>query len=354
MKAIVTLNNKGLNTMVLNNTTARHAAVIAGRTGSNEMGLMKSLLIDTLKAKLQTTAHFWYRKASTNEIREAWGTTNHPLMANKIVGTGYSGEQVNTVKYWDIEKGAFRSLIKYQSENEVSQIIQKSQPRLTNKLTNHQPNISLTIMKGVIYSRVSSEGDRQNTSRQVADLTQYANRNGIEILKVFEEHISGAKRNEEREVLCNCLDYCFTYHVDVLLISELSRLGRNVDEVLANVKRCKDAYLNIYFQKENLSIFQADGSKNPFLNIFISVLGTCAELERENIQYRLNSGRRLYIEKGGKLGRKKGSIKTTEQKEQQYKEVLTYLHKGYGVRVTSKLTNVSESTVQRLKKEFSI
>ena len=209
-------------------------------------------------------------------------------------------------------------------------------------------------MKGVIYSRVSSEGDRQNTTRQVADLTQYANRNGIEVLKVYEEHISGAKRNEEREVLCNCLDYCFTNHVDVLLISELSRLGRNVDEVLANVKRCKDAHLNIYFQKENLSIFQPDGSKNPFLNIFISVLGTCAELERANIQYRLNSGRRLYVEKGGKLGRKKGSTKTTEQKEQQYKEVLTYLRKGYGVRVTSKLTNVSESTVQRLKKEFSI
>ena len=209
-------------------------------------------------------------------------------------------------------------------------------------------------MKGVIYSRVSSEGDRQNTTRQVADLTQYANRNGIEVLKVYEEHISGAKRNEEREVLCNCLDYCFTNHVDVLLISELSRLGRNVDEVLANVKRCKDAHLNIYFQKENLSIFQPDGSKNAFLNIFISVLGTCAELERENIQYRLNSGRRLYVEKGGKLGRKKGSTKTTEQKEQQYKEVLTYLRKGYGVRVTSKLTNVSESTVQRLKKEFSI
>ena len=34
--------------------------------------------------------------------------------------------------------------------------------------------------------------------------------------------------------------------------------------------------MNIYFQKENISIFQPDGSKNPFLNIFISVLGTCA------------------------------------------------------------------------------
>ncbi len=84
------------------------------------------------------------------------------------------------------------------------------------------------------------------------------------------------------------------------------------------------------------------------------MLGTCAELERENIQYRLNSGRRIYIEKGGKLGRKKGSVKTTEQKEKEYKEVLMYLRKGYGVRVTSKLANISESTVQRLKKEFGV
>lgn len=209
-------------------------------------------------------------------------------------------------------------------------------------------------MKAVIYARVSSTGDRQSTERQVSDLSAYAERNDYAVIKVFQEHISGAKRNEERPVLCECLDYCINEHIDCLLISELSRLGRNVDEVLANVKRCKDAHLNIYFQKENLSIFQPDGSKNSFLNIFISVLGTCAELERENIQYRLNSGRRLYIEKGGTLGRKPGSVKTTEKKEKEYKDVLAYLRKGYGVRVTSKLTNVSESTVGRLKKEFAI
>ena len=209
-------------------------------------------------------------------------------------------------------------------------------------------------MKAVIYARVSSTGDRQSTERQVSDLSAYAKRNDYAVVKVFQEHISGAKRNEERPVLCECLDCCINEHIDCLLISELSRLGRNVDEVLANVKRCKDAHLNIYFQKENLSIFQPDGSKNPFLNIFISVLGTCAELERENIQYRLNSGRRIYIEKGGTLGRKPGSVKTTEKKEQEYKDVLAYLRKGYGVRVTSKLTNVSESTVGRLKKEFAI
>ena len=143
-------------------------------------------------------------------------------------------------------------------------------------------------------------------------------------------------------------------HIDTLLISELSRLGRNVDEVLANVKRCKDNSLNIYFQKENLSIFQSDGTKNPFLNIFISVLGTCAEMERESIKFRLNSGRERYIANGGKLGRKVGSTKSEETKKEQYKQVLKMLKSGMSIRKTAKLCDVSVSTVQRLKKEFGV
>lgn len=131
-----------------------------------------------------------------------------------------------------------------------------------------------SMATAVIYARVSSVGDRQNTSRQVEDLMKYAEVNGCEVVKTFEEHISGATRNEERAVLCECLNFCINNKIDTLLISELSRLGRNVDEVLANVKLCKDNHLNIYFQKENLSLFNPDGSKNPFLTIFISVLGT--------------------------------------------------------------------------------
>ncbi len=209
-------------------------------------------------------------------------------------------------------------------------------------------------MKAVIYARVSSLNDRQSTDRQVIDLRNYADRNGMEVVKVFEEHISGAKRNEERAILCECLDYCIGNKVDTLLISELSRLGRNVDEVLANVKRCKDNSLNIYFQKENLSIFEADGKKNPFLNIFISVLGTCAEMERENIKFRLTSGREKYIAEGGKLGRKQGSTKSSEKKQEEYKQVLKELKKGTSIRRTAKLCDVSVSTVQRLKAEFQL
>ena len=56
-------------------------------------------------------------------------------------------------------------------------------------------------MNAVIYARVSSTGDRQSTERQVMDLTDYADKNGLTIQQVYEEHISGAKRNVERPVL---------------------------------------------------------------------------------------------------------------------------------------------------------
>ena len=108
-----------------------------------------------------------------------------------------------------------------------------------------------SMKTAVIYARVSSVGDRQSTERQVADLVDYSTKNGLSVEQVFEEHISGATKNEDRAVLCECLKFCVTNKIDTLLISELSRLGRNVDEVLANVRFCKDNHLNIYFQKEN-------------------------------------------------------------------------------------------------------
>lgn len=206
----------------------------------------------------------------------------------------------------------------------------------------------------VIYARVSSVSDRQNTDRQVADLREYANRSGLSVVGVYEEHISGATKNEDRAVLCECLNFCVTNKIDTLLISELSRLGRNVDEVLANVKFCKDNNLNIYFQKENLSLFNADGSKNPFLTIFISVLGTCAEMERDNIKFRLNSGLRRYVANGGRVGRKQGSTKSREKKQEEYAKVIKLLKGGQSVRNTAKLCEVGISTVQRVKKEFAI
>ena len=209
-------------------------------------------------------------------------------------------------------------------------------------------------MNAVIYARVSSVGDRQNTERQISDLSEYAAFQKLQISQIYEEKISGAKKNRERPVLMEAIEYCKENNVSFLLVSELSRLGRNAFEVLATVKDLIDSGINLYLQKEQLTLLDGDGKPTLFAPIMIATLSTCAQLERENIKFRLNSGRKLYIEHGGKLGRKVGSIKTIEQKKEQYKDIISYLKRGYSVRTIAKLTNKGASTVQRIKKDFNL
>lgn len=204
----------------------------------------------------------------------------------------------------------------------------------------------------VIYARVSSIGDRQSTDRQVKDLSDYAVYQKMEVRKVFEEHISGAKKNDERPVLCEAIKYCKEYRIDVLLVSELSRLGRNAFEVLASVKDLLDCGINLYIQKEQFTLLDKEGKPSLFAPVMIATLSTCAQLERDNISFRLNSGRKQYVEKGGKLGRPAGSTKSQDKKREEYREVINLLNKGYAIRDVAKLTGKSISTVQRVKKEF--
>lgn len=112
----------------------------------------------------------------------------------------------------------------------------------------------------VIYARVSSIGDRQSTDRQVKDLTDYAVYQKMEVRKVFEEHISGAKKNDERPVLCEAIKYCKENRIDVLLVSELSRLGRNAFEVLASVKDLLDRGIHLYIQKEQFMLLDKEAN----------------------------------------------------------------------------------------------
>ena len=208
------------------------------------------------------------------------------------------------------------------------------------------------ITTAVIYARVSSLGDRQSNDRQIEDLKLLGKQKSYKIEKIYEEHISGAKKNSERPILSECLRYCFSKNIKILLISELSRLGRNVDEVLKNVMLCKEKKLNVYFQKESLSIFDDQGKEHPFLTIFIAILGTVSQMERENIKFRLNSGRELYKRNGGRLGRKVGYRKPEEVKKEQYQGVIKLLKKGYSVRSIAKIEEVGVSTVMRVKKQF--
>ena len=206
----------------------------------------------------------------------------------------------------------------------------------------------------VIYARVSSTNDRQNTQRQIEDLTRFANRNDYSIVGTYEEHISGATKNENRTVLMECINYCIANKVNYILLSELSRLGRSTLQVLKSLEMLHEAGVSVYIQNLGIYTLNATGEANPIASIMVTVLAEMANIERSNIVYRLNSGRESYIANGGKLGRKKGSVKTTERKKEEYKEVISLLKRGYSVRNTAKLSSVSVSTVQRVKREFSL
>jgi len=199
----------------------------------------------------------------------------------------------------------------------------------------------------VIYARVSSTGERQSTERQVADLTRYAEASGMEVVAVYEEQASGAKR--DREQLAGCVAFLKDGGADTLLVSELSRLGRSLRQVLEIIDDLTERGVNIYFQDHGMNTLRKDGSRNPVTKMLVSMLGSFAEMEREQIAYRLNSGRQLAIEKGVKMGRKVGYRLSEKELLAKYPKVVRKLREGLSIRETAKICEVSPSTVQKIK-----
>ena len=211
-------------------------------------------------------------------------------------------------------------------------------------------------MNVVIYSRVSSQTARQSTERQVTELRKFAIDRGYTVCMVFEEKISGRKANLDRPVLLNCLEYCTNLQnkVDMLLVTEISRLGRSTLELLKALDTLHRHKVSVYIQNLNIETLLPDKTVNPLSSLITTLLGELAAMERQNILDRLNSGRALYIEKGGRLGRNPGSKKGLERKREEYKEAIALLKKGYSIRNVAKLTGRAVSTIQIIKKEFGL
>ena len=123
---------------------------------------------------------------------------------------------------------------------------------------------------------------------------------------------------------------------------------------IAHCQQLIDCGINLYIQKEQLILLDDEGSPSLFTPIMVATLSTCAQLERDNISFRLQSGRKRYIEKGGKLGCKVGSVKTAEQIRTEYRDVISLLRKGYSIRDVAKLSGRGVSTVQRVKRLMKV
>lgn len=87
-------------------------------------------------------------------------------------------------------------------------------------------------MKVVIFARVSTTNGTQDYHRQINDLRGIAIANNWSVEAIFAEKVSGAKRNDERIELSKMLDYINAHQIDKVLVTELSRLGRDTLQVL--------------------------------------------------------------------------------------------------------------------------
>ncbi|UAJ13618.1 recombinase family protein [Aquirufa lenticrescens] len=206
------------------------------------------------------------------------------------------------------------------------------------------------MVNAVIYSRVSSVGNRQDTVRQTNELTEYAARMGYNLVGIYEEKISGFKKNEDRPILSQMLKDIDRGKIDKVLTWELSRIGRNVIQGLSFVEELNTRKVSLFIKNYNLETLYEDKSINPLTMFLVQILASIAAMESDATKSRFQSGYRNYINNGGKVGRKPGHTISDEDLLKKYSEVVKLLKRGLSLRQVSKLTeNTSTTTVMKVK-----
>ena len=148
-------------------------------------------------------------------------------------------------------------------------------------------------MKVVLFARVST--NIQDYDRQINELTALAARNGWEIAASFAEKVSGAKKNIERTELLRMVEYVEANHINKVLVTELSRLGRDTLQVLEVIEMLNSKGISLYIQNYNIETLTDDGKVNPMSQFLITILAEVARMERKTIKERMDSGYQNFV-----------------------------------------------------------
>ncbi len=200
-----------------------------------------------------------------------------------------------------------------------------------------------------IYARVSSSNGTQDYQRQINDLTAFASQNNCEVVKVFAEMVSGAKKNTERPAMMELIDFVNSNTIDKVLVTELSRLGRDTLQTLQTIELLNQNKISLYIQNYNIETLTANKEINPMSQFLITILAEVARMERKTIRERVESGYKNHLANGGSVGRKVGYKKDNEAMKVQYTEDIKLLRKGYSLRNITKITGTSVNTLRKVK-----
>ena len=147
-------------------------------------------------------------------------------------------------------------------------------------------------MKSAIYSRVST--DKQTTDNQTQELLAFAERNGWNVDAVYSDVISGAK--EKRPELDALMKAVIRREVDVVLIWDISRLGRSLQHLLRLLEDFHAKGVDLYFHQQGID------TTTPAGKMMFQMCGAFAEFERGMIQERVKAGLAGAKAQGKKLG----------------------------------------------------
>ena len=191
-------------------------------------------------------------------------------------------------------------------------------------------------MKTVAYLRIST--CRQDLDSQRLSILDYSHRTGLTVDEFVEVQVSSRRSTAARGIhdLLERLN-----SGDLLLVSELSRLGRSVGEIIRLVDKLVRERVRLVSIKENIRL---DGKQDLQTKIMITLISLFSEIERDLISERTREGLAAARSKGRRLGRPRGSLgrsKLTGREE----EIRILLSKSVSKSSIAKIMDVSRTAL---------
>lgn len=186
------------------------------------------------------------------------------------------------------------------------------------------------------YLRVSS--DKQSVENQRFEILKYADSKKLTIDQWVEETVSSRKKLKDR-LISSILNKLA--EGDLLIVSELSRLGRNLMEVMSILNICMNTEVKVHTIKEQYELGDNINSK-----VLAFAFSLSAEIERQLISQRTKEALARKKSEGKKLGRPKGSLSKETKLTGQEEKIKGLLEKNIGYSAIGRILGVHRLTVK--------
>lgn len=198
----------------------------------------------------------------------------------------------------------------------------------------------------MIYGYIRVSTDKQTVENQRFEINNFCERQEIVVNKWIEETISGAKILEDRKLgkLLKKMK-----KDDILICSELSRLGRNLLMIMGILNECMNKDIQVWTIKDNYRLGSDISSK-----VLAFAFGLSAEIERNLISQRTKEALARKMAEGIHIGRPKGVLSKTVKLTGKEETIKNHLEKGMSQVQLSKELGVARGTLARFIKREKI